>query len=818
MILWQFLEPGTITPKVRLEPSSSGIGDISDFAAASATSRSSKSRISAIRGAAFHRARCLSSLASTRRLGIFCIERIAISGGTAMKIFGVLVGFVGLVAAAHDARAQHAAAAAEDSGQLQEIVVTAQRRSENAQSVPIAISVISATQIAEANAVDTLDLQHEVAGLMIAHVTGGGGTFLRGVGQNSGVAGQEAGVATYLDGVYLGSTVLGVFDLNNIDQVSVLKGPQGTLFGRNATGGLINITTKDPSQTTSGSIELGYGNFNTAETKFYLTGALTPTLAASLSFSGEDRMTGNVLNVYTGHRVQDEKTYTTQLKAKWVPSDDTQVTGWIGYNYGRDLDGATFAVFPGFLAVDGVSRSHDFWTVDDYVDPLDAHTNLIGSIKVTQNLGWGVLNSTSSGIYHTDESGAAQNAIPGGPNPNNALPQTVQTASHISEEQEDFNISAPSSSDWKWTAGVFFLHDVTNLRFLVDLWSLANVPTAAAGGNENLESYSYAAYGQVTKEILPATRLTAGIRYSVDKKTLSGESIAGVTPNPALPPSKQYEQPTWRVALDHNFTPNILAYISDDRGYKSGNYSLTSVTNPPFKPETVDSYEAGLKTQFLDNRIRLNTSVFYMDYKDIQIQALINGGSFIYNAAKSRMQGADADFEFVVSRNFSITGGYQYLDAKYTNFPDGIAYAVTPIGVPQIADMGCTGAASARNGGVTTLTCDLSGQTMAKAPRNSVNLGARYVYDTPVGSFTFYAADSYISAWYGLPDNLERQGSTNWLNGSITWADHDDKWNVRAWVTNALSTQLVTQISASTTPFYSPSDQRMFGIALRRSF
>jgi iron complex outermembrane recepter protein len=736
-----------------------------------------------------------------------------------MKRYCRLAGFVAATVLAEMSPAQQAAPS-DDAGQLQEVVVTAQRRSENVQEVPIAISVISSAQIVQANTIDTLDLQHAVAGLMIAHVTGGGGTFLRGVGQNSGVAGQEAGVATYLDGVYLGSTVLGVFDLNNIDQVTVLKGPQGTLFGRNATGGLINIVTTEPSQTPSGNIELGYGNFNTVESKFYVTGGLTPTLAASLSFSGEDRTTGNVLNVYTGHRVQDEKTYSTQLKVKWAPSDDTQISGWLGYNYGRDLDGATFAVFPGFLAVDGVSRSHNFWTVDDFMDPVDAHTNLIGSVKLTQNLGWGVLNSTTSGIYHTDESGATQNAIPGGPNPNNALPQTVSTESHISEEQEDFNISAPVSSDWKWTAGVFFLHDMTNLRFLVDLWSLEDVPSPVpgVGGNENLDSYSYAVYGQVTKEILLDTRLTVGARYSIDKKTLSGESNTGVTPSPALPPSQKYEQPTWRVALDHNFTPNILAYISDDRGYKSGNYSLTSVTNPPFKPETVDSYEAGLKTQFLDNRIRLNSSLFYMDYKDIQIQALINGGSFIYNAAKSRMEGGDADFEIAVTKNLTVTGGYQYLDAKYTSFPNGVAYAVTPIDAAQIGAMGCTGAPSARNGGVTTLTCDLSGKTMAKAPRNSVNLGLSYVYDTGLGSFKFYVDDSYISAWYGLPDNLERQGSTNWMNGSVTWVDPGDKWSIRLWITNALSTQLVTQISASTTPFYSPSDQRMFGIAVKRSF
>lgn len=195
------------------------------------------------------------------------------------------------------AAAQEAQPAAPAGQAIQEVLVTAQKRSENAQRVPIAISTISEKNLQAQHITSTEDLPALLPGLKVGNSAGSGLVYLRGTGQNSGAPGIVNPISTYLDGIYIGIARLGLFDLPAVSQIALLRGPQGSLFGRNASGGIIQVATKDPRSTPGGSAQLGYGNFGTVNGSFYATGALSETVAANISFKGRRQSEGAIQNV-----------------------------------------------------------------------------------------------------------------------------------------------------------------------------------------------------------------------------------------------------------------------------------------------------------------------------------------------------------------------------------------------------------------------------------------------------------------------------------------------------------------------------------------
>jgi iron complex outermembrane receptor protein len=709
------------------------------------------------------------------------------------------------------------AAAAEQDGdagstaQVEEVLVTAQKRSENLQQVPIAITAITAKTLSSAATVNTEDLAQFVPGLLVGKTSAGGQTYLRGVGQGTGVPGAESPVATYLDGIYLGAPALGVFDLNNVSQIAVLKGPQGTLFGRNATGGLIQIVTNTPSSTPSGKLDVGYGNYKTFTGHLYVTGPITDDLSASLAISGKDRENGYIRNVYTGHDLVDEKSYTVQSKWLWTVSPSTDVELNVLHGDYRNLNGSIFAVYPGATASDGVTKYLGSHTISNRTDVPNESQNSIASLRLNHDFGVARLMSLTASTDFKSDLGIDQSAMPGTPNPNNARAQLADLHSSIHEFSQELQLQAPAGQDFQWIAGLFYFQDLTKIRLKV---RLDDTPVATTF--TRLDTTSYSAFLQGTKTIFPDTRLTLGLRYTSDTRKFSGLTNTGASPAAGLPNQKTWGEPTWRVALDHSFTPDLLGYVSYNRGFKSGNYSNTNVTNPPADPEIVDAYEAGLKSELLDNRLRLNVAAFYYDYKDIQLRSLEGASLIFFNAANSRVYGLDVDFNAVINEHLSVTGGFELLDAKYTRFPRGVMNLPTPIAA---APAGCTGAPNLRQGGTTTFVCDLSGNRMVKSPTFSGNLNVEYTWDTARGSFLVLAGDNYVSGYYGEPDNILKQRAYHWLTASIAWTSPDERTSVKLWGTNIGNARVFSSVATgASTYFYEPGQPPMYGITLGRAF
>ena len=270
----------------------------------------------------------------------------------AASIAAALTAPFSAAAQAQPSASQGAQAGSSSSGRVAEIVVTAERRSETAQTVPISITAVTGRQLEVAGIKTTQDLVLATPGLTMTQTLNGVTPYIRGIGSQQ--ATTEGAVAVYVDNVYYASTQGAIFTLNNVDRVEVLKGPQGTLFGRNATGGLINVITRDPSFTPEIKGTIGYGNFNTLSGNLYVTGALTKNIAMDFALAGSDQGDGWGKNYFLGNDVNLRREWAVRSKLKADFSENTRAVLEVDYSRWRSDIGLTRQALPGTVAITGV--------------------------------------------------------------------------------------------------------------------------------------------------------------------------------------------------------------------------------------------------------------------------------------------------------------------------------------------------------------------------------------------------------------------------------------------------------------------------------
>jgi outer membrane receptor protein involved in Fe transport len=243
------------------------------------------------------------------------------------------------------------------------------------------------------------------------------------------------------------------------------------------------------------------------------------------------------------------------------------------------------------------------------------------------------------------------------------------------------------------------------------------------------------------------------------------------------PASLSFNKPTFRVALDHRFSPEVMTYASFNTGFKSGGFNTQFTTQPSFLPESVKAYEIGIKDDLLDRRLRLNFAAFDYDYKNIQVQKVGVSNTGIINGASARIYGIDSDFEAVFTDNFKITGSAAYLHATFESFTDA------PIGSP--------------GGGIPTYPGDASGNDIPKSPHFTVNLTPDYRIPLSNGSsLHLNATYQYNSGFYFEPDNLLKQSAFTRINASGRWESADERYYMRLWIEN-LTNQAVVNYSST---------------------
>ena len=745
---------------------------------------------------------------------------------------GLLLGSSALVASA--AHAQSVGAPA-----LEEIIVTAQKRAENVQDTPIAVQALSAETLEAAGSVKTQDLASLVPGLVFNNALTAGSVYVRGIGQSTGSLGVESPVAVHIDGVYLVNPASGLFTFNNIERVEVLKGPQGTLFGRNATGGVINVITKQPSETFDWEAGLGYSRFDTLSADAYVTGAVAPGLAASLSAYIDEQRDGFIYNAALDRKIGRSENYGVQSKWLWRASETTDVGLNLIYNWKYGYLGTTTTVFPGRVADDRVTTHLGPYISTAGINTPNRDAQALAALTVNHDFGGARLVSITSWHRLWDRFNYVQNAQPlHTPFLPGRATITQFIFGHSETRTQEFQLQAPAESDFQWIFGTYYLYDKTSLDYFdyrEGRFIFQGSAASQIGASQKTESY--AVYADASKTIFPDTRLTLGVRYTEDKKTVTGMGVS-IQANGALsitsPQSpggtfapldtpKSWGEWTYRAVLDHHFTPDIMGYASYNRGFKSGLYNITAFFNQPVSPETVNAYEVGLKSELFGRRLRINAAAFYYDYKDLQLRQVVAqfpGRFILFNAAAAKVKGLDVDFTAVPVQGLTITGGFSILNAKYDDFPGGPVALPNPVTLPLPAGCTLVGASlpptAAFLGGNTSVACDLSGQRMARSPKFTGNIGFRYEMELAGGGeLSFDMNDHYNSGFFWDADGQLRQPSYHDVRAAVTYTAASGKWDIGVWGRNLADEVIASTASNGSTANFAIGEPRTYGIRLR---
>ena len=689
-----------------------------------------------------------------------------------------------------------------ESSTLTEIVVTAQRRAERLQDVPIAVTAMTAETIAKVGVTSTADLASVIPGLTINPTGARSPIFLRGVGNNG--TSTSPSVLAFIDGVYQPFDQTGA-DFSNVQSVEVLKGPQGTLFGRNATGGVIQITTKNPMSWQGVDAQVGYANYDQFSTKVYAAHKFSEMFAADIAGFYDKQADGWGKNVATGNDIYRSTRYGLRSKVVAELSDDFTATFTSDFTYrwgsqGLGISPSTFNRVL-FNAVAGANFTlPKLYDVSSEFDPsyksreggaaltLEKH---VGDIKLLSITSYRM----SSEWIDIDFDGTAFPAI------------HLRRHDDRRAFTQEFQASG-GGPKFNWVAGLYYY----NMRDGINGPRFEGIFFPGGFAIHSVDhDKAYAAYTQGTYEILPDTRLTLGARYTLEKRDIEGyTSAAGFEiPGSRGKEKETFKKPNFRVALDHRFTPDMLGYVSWTRGFNAGFFNqisfegFTEAANPVIEPETIDAYEIGMKNEFFDHRLRINVAAFLYDYANLQQQIYSPGGIIAINAAKAKIKGIDVDITARPIKNLTLSLSGNYLDGEYDSYPLAPNYVFLPSG--EFAAVGAR---------------DAAGNRLVQAPKFGVQASATYTLQSSFGDFDSTVNVNYQSKQYADPQNNYPIRGRTLIGLTEQWTSLDGNTTVTAWVKNLtnkhydLSFSLLKPVGL----VGNPAAPRTFGVTVGRKF
>ncbi|SEJ28682.1 iron complex outermembrane recepter protein [Sphingobium sp. AP50] len=636
-----------------------------------------------------------------------------------------------------------------------EIIVTAERRATDLQKTAIAISAFTPELLEQRNITSVRDLAGQVPNLFVArtsisHTTQ---TFsLRGVGESDPI--QEPVLAVYVDDVYVPRQIGSMSEFVDLERVELLRGPQGTLYGRNSSAGALRLITRDPDDTTHVTAEAGYGSYNDVQVRALVSGPIIKdVLSASVSYIHRTR-DGVTYNPTLGHDVNriDLDGWRGKLRFTGIDNLDAQLT----VNVIRDRSDSR-SYIPVNQPGGTFSRRRSY----SEVEPLQHLNALNGSLRLIYTLSpqLSIKSITAAGgfnlnpVYYENDGEAAliqKNLIHYN---DKFISQEVQLNGEL--------------GDVSFTSGLFYLHE----RFFVERDGFSRTGTSATAAVNKLRAHNitytdaYAVFGEGTWKANDIFSLTAGIRGTIEKKrfvfdnkvidddrNVVSQSIAGEA-------EKTWKALTPKVSVQAQWTPNLLNYLTWSRGFKSGGFdnraTRLDLATLPFNPEKVSTYEGGLKATLFGRALRSNLAVFYNDYTDLQVSFYDPAyvGSRRGNAGKAHSWGVELENDLRLSDRFSVQASGGYLKAVYDDYK------------------------GAGGNGV-----DADGNPLTNAPKYSLSGGATYDLQLGAsGSHVRLSANAqYQSSFYSnaLARPQDRVPGQTFVNGSVTWILPDDRFQL----------------------------------------
>jgi iron complex outermembrane receptor protein len=743
---------------------------------------------------------------------------------------------------------------------IAEIIVTANRRAQNQQDVPIAVTAVTSEMAEKLGVSDIATLTNIVPGFTFNRQSSGAQPFIRGVGNQSATIGNEPSVAMFVDDVYIPTSNAAIFEFNNIDSVEVLKGPQGTLFGRNATGGVVHVHTRDPSTIKpSANIEVGYGNYDTVTAKAFVNLPLSDSVALNVAAYRVYQGDGWGHDIYTGGDLFKREAWGARGKLLFKLGELTEVLLSGGYNYQKGTAGMSFRPVVGFAGRAGITPEQagaGFYDGMTGIGDYYAAKFAMGSAKLSHDFGGAKLVSITA---YTDTK-----------NPNHydiSANRGNLTADYRQQEwafTQELQLLSQGTSKLQWIVGAFYLKDAA----LFDGVFTGQGPAAGTvNGGRNLgpaipvgrysssharqRTESISAFGQASYEIVPALTATLGLRYTSDKRSVEDNGGAfGIIGGAVLassgpfPDSRRFNKLTGRFSLDYKVNDDLMVYAAFNRGFKSGVYSTSSYNSSTRNviaavlPETLDAYSGGFKSEWFDRIVRFNAEGFYYKISNAQLQNNLTNqaGTEIRNAGKSRLYGFEAELTVQPVPELTIMGSVSVVDGKYTSFPGGPTYfpqspnAQIPIpqgcaSNPLIFPAGGGGPVYPTAAGTPLVPvpggCDLTGNKTLQTIPFASNLSVIYSIPLASGSVDLSANWLHTDPYYFEPDNnpYTLQGKVDLVNGAVTW-NTGEGLSIRLWANNLTNKKYYSYIanSGSSGVKGSPAAPRTYGATLTGRF
>ncbi|WP_158588371.1 TonB-dependent receptor [Henriciella mobilis] len=702
---------------------------------------------------------------------------------------------------------------ATDTARFETVIVTAQKRSESLQDTPLAITAVSGDALRNAGIANIDALATLVPGLQIGQSYGSANISLRGISLNAVNFGAENPIAFHIDGVFVARPAAVLSGFYDMQRVEVLRGAQGTLYGRNTTGGSINMITADPTSEFSGYGQFTYGDYDHVAFEGAISGPIIEDkLLFRLSFRTDER-DGWGKNEFTGQEIDDNQERAVRAKLLWNATDALSVMFEADYAKADDHQTPHYGGTPlgtppwgvlmpsGFAPFDPVDvggilpsdvrnissdlepyRDNEFWgtsiTIDWALGPIDLKS--ISAYRGSNTLAVGDLDQTS------------------------AVFAPVVLADRSRQLSQEFQISHQGDNS-NWIAGLYYFHErdrghnSAGLNTLI-LDPLGFAPIAPPGtlvqgyyAGTIVETDAYAVFGQYTQDLTDRLSLTLGARYSIEDKSAINQGAFDLAnpfsetaflnmPDPStfnlqcaegLPtigfgttpcvPEKSFYSFTPKIGLDYQVTPSILVYASASKGFKSGVYNL-GTAQPPVNPEKIWDYEAGMKSTLFNDHLRFNLSGFFYDYEDLQVNKVKDQSVILENAATAEIYGLEVETAFRPTDAIQIDFSGSYLNTEFSEYvsadnarPLGDGVTFDEFGAPAF---------------------NLEGNRLPQSPELSGLLGANYTFFTPKGDLTLRGEVAYTSEVYWTPYNLDSTATQprTRFNASAVFESADKRW------------------------------------------
>jgi iron complex outermembrane receptor protein len=697
---------------------------------------------------------------------------------------------------AQAAPAQPAAAEDTAANSDAEIVVTAQKRAERVQDIPLAVQVLSGAALESQGVRDFSDLTKATPSLVIrpAEQPVNASISIRGIGTFAFSPSVEPSVAVQIDDVPVQFLARAFADLSDIERIEVLRGPQSTLYGRSASAGLINIITQGPSDKLSGRVN----GLVTTDDEYQLAGSLSGPLTDTLGFrvsANYDKFDGNVNNLFNGDKINGRRIFSARGKLVWDPTESLNITAQASYIDGKTTIGRPWirvspasrlrgvAAYTPAVYAPGVSFTTDNNDVVNNINSGTDYSDFSQSLRASLDLGPATLMSITAwdhfkqyDILDQDESAIA------------ALDNRQFGTFDTHAFSQEFRLVSPSAQKLRYTLGLFY----SNLNLSRDFtrgpfFSIAR--WYATNGTKQ-----YAAFGQLEYDLFEKTTLIGGARAGKGKIDYTFLDIAANNARFAGKDSENYE--TYKAGVQQKFSRDLMGFLTFATGHKGQAYdigtgfNLVRQNSGPVRPETSKDWQIGIKSQFLDRRVTLNVTLFDTRFKNFQAQGIetLADGTINFrlaNVGRLKTRGVEVEGSVRAASDLNFSGGVTYADATITSFPFAQCYPL------QTAAQGCFG---------TPARQDLKGYHPAQAPKWKLSANAEYTPSlTTALDGVLQAAYNYQSKFnFDINQDPEKaQKGYGILNLSAGIRDADRRWELVAFLNNVFDKQYYSNLANS---------------------